>query len=213
MNPLRAHFQTMMALEQNQKSDADLSAAQKLLTKMKHYQMQLKVVSSISDKVKFKANWLPEFQPWLDGVMQSATPDTADPIFSTMVLWKIDTGQLNDAVEMTLFAIAKQFETIAGFDRSLPNLLVEEIHDQLKKGQTLDLAKADTLAQLVEAKKADGFHRVDLLDEIRAKYLRQVGELHEGAGNKERAIELYQKALEYNPKVGAKQLLDKLLKS
>jgi tetratricopeptide (TPR) repeat protein len=130
-----------------------------------------------------------------------------------MTLWKIDTGQLDDAAGMALFAIGHGFETIAGFDRSLPNFVVEEIAEQLKKDVAIDLAKADTLAQLVEAKKGDGRHRVDILDEVRAKYLRQVGELHDKAENKERAIALYQKALEYNPKVGAKQLLDKLLKS
>lgn len=211
VSPARRHFIRESARLQNQAAAEanleNLPIYQRLLLSLQKDKAALKLIESIQDKARAKAEMLPQYAEWMKGVTETAHPSQDDEIFTTCLLWMIDTGALDEAVLLAEFAIDKRMQTGDDYQRTLPTLLIEQIAEQITAGHTISESHLDRLIKIVLDKNGNGTHAVDMPDEVRAKFLKAAGLWHQEFGSKDRAADLYERALSYNEKVGVKRLL------
>ena len=185
----------------------------KLKQQLMHHRVQLHAVQSITDKAKLKAEFLPEYDGYIDGVLAAGAIPVGDDVYTTLLVWTIDAGDLNRAVEMAelVFNAADTMLSVGGFERTAKVAVFEEIADQLAKGAAIDVDVLQSLVELAQQKNGE-LHALDMPDKVRAKFFKAAGEYFETQKNKAAAIGLYETALQYDDKIGVKQKLAALNK-
>lgn len=185
----------------------------KLKQQFMNHRVQLHAVQSITDKAKLKAELLPDYDGYIDGILAAGAIPVGDDVYTTLVIWTIDAGDLNRAVEMAelVFNAADTMLSVGGFDRTAKVAIFEEIADQLTKGVAIDTEVLQSLVALAQQKNGE-LHAIDMPDNTRAKLFKSAGECFENQGDKAAAIAMYQAALQYNDKIGVKQKLTALNK-
>ncbi len=210
-SPFRRHIEKTIAMQATHES-LHLDAYQKLFMRLKKAQKQLKEIQSIDNKALFKADLLPDFQAWVDGVLENPTPNTKDEIFTTILVWHIDAGLLDAATTLSMFAIKHQFAGLDDFQRTLATTIFEEIAVQLSKGEAITLDNLESLSQCLEQKQASGAWLLDMPDKVRAKFFKEAANIHDKLSNKARALDLYHKALFCDERIGVKAQIKRLEK-
>lgn len=185
----------------------------KLKQQIMQHRIQLHAVQSITDKAKLKAEFLPEYDGYIEGILAAGAIPVGDDVYTTLLVWTIDAGNLNRAVEMAslVFNAADTMLSVGGFERTAKVAVFEEIADQLAKGAAIDTEVLQSLIELAQQKNGD-LHAIDMPDKVRAKFFKSAGEIFEHQGDKTAAIALYQVALQYDDKIGVKQKLTALSK-
>lgn len=214
MNVFRQHREKILAQAAARQATKDghstMDAANaaniydQMLAQLAAHKVELKAIQSLKAKAKKKAAFIPEYEGYVEGVL-AADEDVQDDVVVTVLIWAIDAGQIDYALEIAEWALKYDLDPPAGFDRSLASIVVEEI--------------ADSAAAHPQPDKLEGLERVNVLvkdkdvpDPVRAKMYKALG-LLSAEENPEQALEYYQLALEYNPKAGVKKTISKLLKS
>ena len=214
VSPARRHYLQEVARLQNQEAAeidlANLPPYQRLLVGLQKDKAALKLIESIQDKARAKADMLPQYADWMQGVIQGGQPAVDDEVFTTCLLWMIDTGALTDAVPLAEFAIAHGMQTGDAYQRTLPTLQIEQLAEQITAGHNITESALDRLIKLATEKQENGSHAVDMPDPVRAKFLKAAGVWMQENGHRDRAADLYGRALAYNDKVGVKQLIKEL---
>lgn len=208
-SPARRHFEKIQAKYLACAAE-DCTPYQKLLVLLKQDKQILKSIDSIQDKQIAKREMLPRYIDWVAGVLEGASPLENDEIFVTVLLWRIDVGQLTEAVPLAMFAIEHDMQTIDDFKRSLPCLIYEQFGEQLEANGDVGAAELDKLTELALAKLDDGRHAVDMPDPVRAKFLKAAGLFYMHHDNRIVAKQLFQAADGYYERVGVKKLLKEL---
>ena len=178
LNPARAHKQAALAAKAAEVDSLDnLEPYQKLQMQLAKDKQLLKAIKGIPDKAVAKAEMLPKYQVWLDQVLASRTAHKHDTVFVTAVLWMVDAGQIDRAVPYVEFAIEQQMQVNDEYQRSLTDLMIEEIAAQITAGSNITLANIEKIARLITEKdQASGLHRLNIYDQVRAKYLKAAAE-------------------------------------
>lgn len=189
-----------------------LSAYQRLLKSLHDDKVLLKSVSSIADKVHIKKQALPAYQEWIDGITAAGTVQADDRIAATVIVWMIDCGLLDEAMPLADVLIHSGLESADEYSRSMPEIIVEQMADQIESGSEISAESLKTLIEWATAKKEDGLHEINLADVIRAKLLKAAGEKAEAADDNETALNLYRQAVGYNDKAGVKKRIEALEK-
>lgn len=184
-----------------------------LLFQLKTYESQLRGIKSIQGKSKLKTEILPAFDAWIDGVMESEFPNKEDQIFSTCVLWHIDTGNLDRAAELAIFAIKHDFAMLDSFKRTLPCVIAEEFAKSLLLGSPVEPDSFFALDTYISAKGEDDLYLLDMPDPVRAKWLKAGAIFIEKLeGSKEAALAAFKEAVRLWPEVGVKKDIARLEK-
>ena len=207
-SPARRYHKAASAREVAQNGDLDLSQMREDQTLAYHLKTDksiLKNFSGVQDKVIAKAEMLPRYAAWVQGVLASGKVQADDQITPTFLLWQIDCGQLDEAMPLIRFAIENQLHTIDEFKRELPEVIVEEIAEQVSKGAAMQPENLAELAQYATAKQENGQHRWNMSDVVRAKMCKAVGEIAEEEGDFQAALNHFQAALNYNERIGVKK--------
>ncbi len=213
MSYARAHFQSETAhAAAEADSLAELTAYQQLLVRLRADKATVKAINGMEDKAAAKADLLPQYQAWVDGVLSGDTPAQGDKIIPTVLIWQLDCGQLDAALPLAQFAMDNNIETADEFQRDMAELVPEEYAEQIMRGHPASEATLDALTGWVTDKHDDGLHRYNINDNIRAKVLRAVAEQTEERDSTE-ALRLYRLALQYNPKIGVKKRIAELEKT
>ena len=189
-----------------------LSAYQRLLKNLHDDKVLLKSVSSIADKVHIKKQALPAYQEWIDGITAAGTVQADDRVAATVIVWMIDCGLLDEAMPLADVLIHSGLESADEYSRSMPEIIVEQMADQIESGSEISAENLKTLIEWATAKKEDGLHEINLADVIRAKLLKAAGEKAEAADDNETALNLYRQAVGYNDKAGVKKRIEALEK-
>lgn len=208
-SPARRYYEKMQAKNLTRETE-HCTPYQKLLLLLKQDKQVLKSIDSIQDKQIAKREMLPRYVDWVAGVLEGASPLENDEIFVTVLLWRIDVGQLTEAVPLAMFAIEHDMQTIDDFKRSLPCLIYEQFGEQLEANGDVGAAELDKLTELALAKLDDGRHAVDMPDPVRAKFLKGAGLFYKRHDNRIVAKQLFQAADGYYERVGVKKLLKEL---
>lgn len=216
MSYARRHFEkTTAEIAAAEAGGADLgslSAYQRLLKSLHDDKVLLKSVSSIADKVHIKKQALPAYQEWIDGITAAGTVQADDRVAATVIVWMIDCGLLDEAMPLADVLIHSGLESADEYSRSMPEIIVEQMADQIESGSEISAESLKTLIEWATAKKEDGLHEINLADVIRAKLLKAAGEKAEAADDNETALNLYRQAVGYNDKAGVKKRIEALEK-
>ena len=209
-SPARRYYEKMQAKNLTRETE-HCTPYQELLLLLKQDKQVLKSIDSIQDKQIAKREMLPRYVDWVAGVLEGASPLENDEIFVTVLLWRIDVGQLTEAVPLAMFAIEHDMQTIDDFKRSLPCLIYEQFGEQLNVDGDVEATELEKLTELALAKLDDGRHAVDMPDPVRAKFLKAAGLFYKRHENCIAAKPLLLAADGYDQRVGVKKILKNLV--
>ncbi|MDN5515497.1 MAG: phage terminase small subunit [Pseudomonas sp.] len=134
-----------------------------------HYQ-QLKGIQSTQAKEELKAKLLPDYAPYIGGVLASGQ-GAQDEVVTTIMLWRFDAGDYQGGLEVAAYVLEHGLTMPDRFARTTGCLVAEEVAEAalkaIKAGSTFDigtLAEADRLTA-----------GQDMPDEVRAKLMLALG--------------------------------------
>lgn len=208
MSPARAHFLRKTAeiesATPNRENLEGLKGYDLVLAQLKAHQRQLKQLQSIERRIEFKRNNFDQYRPWIEGSLATGS-GVQDTVISTMLIWAIDIGDYPTALNIAQYVLMHDLAMPEQFTRTPATALVEELAEAAKKAR--DQKQPFDAEVLKEAHKLTGEH--DMPDPVRAKLLRELGELIQEA-EPETALEHYNRAIALDSQCGAKGLREKL---
>lgn len=168
----------------------------------------LKAIKSIQEKIKKKAELLPEFMPYVDGVLAEGK-GARDDVLMTIMVWCIDVGDYEKALEIGAYAVQHNIDTPDQYERDTVSILAEEIAEGVKSALDKEGADAAGLADIA-ARAAAVVEGHDMHDQIRAKLHKSHGYALRAAGDTEAALAQLKEALSLDERVGVKQDIQQL---
>lgn len=171
VSPAKAHFlrQSAAALGVASAPVNQTTANQYelMLYKLAEDRRRLKDVQSIERKADVKRQLLPEYQPWIQGVLEGDNGQQ-DDVFMTVLLWTIDIGDISGALPLVEYAISHKLVMPDQYKRTPACLIAEESADiALKTGDVTHLNALLTVEGLTIGE--------DMPDEVRAKLHKAIG--------------------------------------
>ena len=175
------------------------------LMQLAEHRRTLKGIQSIERKIDVKRTMLPVYKPWIDGVL-AADRGGQDDVLVTIMLWTLDTGDLEGALPMASYVIRHGLATPDRYERTAATLIAEEVADTAIKLQEADAGPTCSLLMAYLHLLTD----CDIFDQVRAKLHKAVGRACYAEGLKQQAAEHYRRAIELHDKVGIKKDLEVL---
>lgn len=210
-SPCRAHYEQTMAAAQPADTAAQprdqhaANAYELVLLKLAEDKRRLKEVKSMERKAEVKAQLLPEYLPWIAGVLESEA-GRQDDVLMTVFVWAIDIGNFDLALQIGAYAIEHKLVMPDQYQRDVPSVLAEEIADVAIKA---DDDKRVAMLPSVEL-TIDLTAGCDMHDVIRAKIHKAFGYALRAAGNLEKARTTLSRALDLDLRVGVKKDIERL---
>lgn len=198
-----------------------LTTYELMLAKLQQDQLRLKQVQSQQGKAALKVELLPDYVPYVDGVL-SAGQGAQDDVLLTVMVWRFDAGDFAGGLDVADYVLRHGLKTPDRFNRTTGCLVAEEVAEAalkaLKAGGDFDLPLLIRTAVLTDEH--------DMPDEARAKLYLAMGKAEAKGVNPEQidaaalqrlesAKQLLARAIELHDKCGAKKDLegvDRLLK-
>ena len=130
----------------------------------------LKQVQSVERKAEVKRRVLPQFGPWVAGVLEAGRGGQDDVVMTAMV-WLIDVGDFPAALEIAAYALPHKLTLPDQYKRDVATLVAEEIAEQslaaLTAGKPVDLSSLQRAGELLAEH--------DMPGEVRAKLHKATG--------------------------------------
>lgn len=165
-------------------------------------------IQSIERKIEVKAQLLPHYQPYIDGVLESGT-GAADEVISTMMIWHLDCGDFPRALEIAEYVLSNNLPAPDAHKRTPATILAEEMADAALRAHASN-AEPMAIDPLLNAYELTA--NADMPDQVRAKLNKALGFAHRDSNQPERALQHLQRALELDSKSGVKTEITKLEK-
>jgi hypothetical protein len=219
--PAQAHFMRATAAAETSAAAEDNPLAlatgyELMLHKLATDRRRLKEVQSMELKAELKRELLPEYVPYVEGVLAAGT-GVQDDVLMTVLIWRIDAGDGCGAMEIARYAIAHQLSLPDQYQRTTSTLIAEEFADAAKRardgGYPVDATALKDVLELTLGQ--------DMPDQVRAKLHKEIGLSLSLSivdqpltpdvmitGNA--ALEHMKRAMELNDKVGIKKEIQKL---
>lgn len=176
MTPAQRHRARVMAAQAAMAAAAESphgemqGGAYELMQAQLHEHLRtLKNIQSVQLKVQAKHTMLADYEPYLDGVLQ-ADAGVPDIVLSTVLVWHIDVGNWNRALQIAAYAMRHSLPLPDKYQRDLPTLLMDEISEAAIAGR---LAGAEALATLAQVDMLTA--EKDAPDQARAKLYKAIG--------------------------------------
>lgn len=213
MSIARKHFEKTLAAQQASPDETNQVRANanqyELMMAQLHAHIQtLKGVQSITTKCDLKAEFLADYQPYIEGVLES-NAGTADDVLMTVMLWSIDAGNFNNALDIGEYSLKHKLEMPDKYNRSTACILIEEIATAALNATDEPIVSLEQLCRLSTLATNQ-----DYPDQVKAKLDKALGYAYRAAEMPKLAIECLKNALALNPRAGVKQeikALEKLL--
>lgn len=209
MTPARRHRERALAALQGaanpQFDQARANAYELQLMQLAEHRRTLKGIQSIERKIDAKRTMLGVYKPWIDGLL-AADRGGQDDVLVTIMLWTLDTGDLEGALPMASYVIRHGLATPDRYERTAATLIAEEVADTAIKLQEADAGPTCSLLMAYLHLLTD----CDIFDQVRAKLHKAVGRACYAEGLKQQAAEHYRRAIELHDKVGIKKELEVL---
>lgn len=209
MTPARRHRERALAALQGAASpqfdQARANAYELQLMQLAEHRRTLKGIQSIERKIEAKRTMLPVYKPWIDGLL-AANRGGQDDVLVTIMLWTLDTGDLEGALPMASYVLRHGLSTPDRYERTAATMIAEEVADTAIKQQEAGAGPSTSLLGQYMAR----LHGSDIFDQVRAKLHKAVGRACLADGRKQLAAEHYRRAIELHDKVGIKKELEVL---
>lgn len=206
-SPARRHFLSASAAvskAEESTTRADATQYELMLAKLAEDRRRLHDVQSMERKAEVKRQILPEYAPWIEGVL-AGNQGVQDDVLMTVMVWRIDAGDLAGALPIARYAIAHKLSMPDQYKRTTACLIAEEFADTALKtiadGSNTDAGALLDVIALTQNQ--------DMPDEVRAKLHKALGYAVMGT-EKERALGNLKRALALHEKVGVKKDIEKL---
>lgn len=195
------------------------SAYQLMQLKLIEDKRRLKDIQSIERKISLKADLVPDYLPYIQGVID-ANSGFQDDVLMTLFVWLVDIGDFSTAITIAEYALAHNLKPADQFQRSIAALLVEESADyHLRSGLKLIWEKGEIqnperndlhtcLDQLLRISALT--ESSDMHDQARAKLFKCIGYFSALLNDHEAAVTALNRALELDSNSGVKKDLERL---
>jgi len=178
--------------------------AEKMLALLAMHRAALKGFQSRTAKIAKKGEFLPEYTAYIDGVL-AADGGVQDDVVTTIMLWRLDTGDYAGALEIATYALRHELAMPDYISRDLPTTVVEEIADAALTTPGEEFTEPLTTVLDLTSER-------DMPDEVRAKANKALGLIYKETAPA-LAIEHLEAALALDAKCGVKTELNRLKKA
>lgn len=208
MRPTKAHFiNTLSKANEKVNELAQLDGYEQMQFLLARHKKTLKLIQSNEKKAEYKKQILPEFLPWIEGVLESGR-GLQDNVLMTWQVWVIDCGEYELALRIAEYAIHCDLVLPDGFERTLGTLIAEEFADKAKiatkTNQPFDVDLLLQVEKLVESQ--------DMPDQSRARLLKEIGLLLKET-DFEQALSYFERAFSLDENIGVTGEMNKLRKA
>jgi len=208
ISPARSHFLRQSAIEAAQQDNGLLRHAtgyELQLRKLNEDKARLKQVKSNETKAELKADMLPAYAPWVEGVLAEGK-GAQDAILMTVMVWRLDAGDLSGALDIAEYALKHKLATPDDFTRPTGYLLVEEIAvlalRDIAAGETVEIEPLLRTLELTDGE--------DMPDLVRAKLHKVIGTVYRSLGRAGLALQHMKRALQLDENSGVKKSIEQL---
>ena len=186
-----ASHQAKKDADPSQTNGAVITEKEKMLGLLNQHRSKFSQIQGREKRNELKATVVGEYDPYLDGLL-IADEGGQDPVVTTLMVWNLDIGQYDRALELATYAMVHDLVMPAQFDRDLPTVVAGELSDAyFNGGEVLDHHLASALDLLKDS---------DMPDKVSANLHKAYGSSIE-ADNQEDALHHYTRALALNPKI------------
>lgn len=211
VSPARAHVLRTTAALASQTGAATArhhaNGYELMLAKLDEDRRRLKQIQSVQRKIEVKREILPDYIPWVEGVLTGGA-GVQDDVLTTIMLWRIDVGDFDGALQIASYAIKHDLVMPDRFERSVACLIAEEIADTALAADQATQAEYGHELYACEQLTADQ----DMPDQVRAKLLKacayamiaKQGQADDVQGNST-ALDYLKRALKLHEKVGVRK--------
>lgn len=207
-SPAQRHAMRVSAMKAARREDNPLRHAtpyEQMLVKLAADRRTLKEIHSKERKAEKKRELLPFYLPWVTGVLENGT-GTQDAILMTVMLWRLDAGDIPGALEIARYALRYNLSMPEYHHRTAPYMLAEEVALAALRardaGQPVDATVLlDTLNLTREA---------DMPDEVRARLHKVTGLTLRDAGQLADAMTHLQRASQLDRNAGVRKDIERL---
>lgn len=137
MTPAQRHLQRIhaaqAAAQASPHGEVQGSAYELMLAQLTEHRRSLKDIQSIERKIDFKRQVLADYDAWIDGALAHGR-GAQDQVLTTLLVWHIDTGSFERALQIAHYALAHGLSLPDQYDRSLPVVVIDEFADAALKG-------------------------------------------------------------------------------
>lgn len=169
-NQLRKRAAMNSAATEPTMSMEGLTAYEQQMVALNQHRLRLKQVQSEQGKAELKRQLIPEYEPYISGVLSSGQ-GAQDEIMTTLMVWCIDAEHYTQALEIGGYVLKHGLKMPDRFARTTGCLLAEEVANGalkvLKAGWAFDPAVLATAMELTAEH--------DMPDEARAKLHLAIG--------------------------------------
>lgn len=170
---------------------------------------RLSDIQSIERKIEAKRELLPNYESYVQGVLEGGKGQQ-DDVLMTLMVWYLDVGELNTAMDIAEYAASHGLETPDRYQRTTATLVAEEVADFALKLDKEAESQEAVLEQLQRCVTL--FADADMHDQVKAKLFKAEGSLLDTAGQAQSALASYERALKLNDKIGVKKEIQRLKK-
>lgn len=217
-NPCRRHFQRVTAAIEAAataptQTMAGATAYEHQRNQLLQDRLRLKQVQSNQGKAELKRQLLPEYVPYVQGVL-AAGQGAQDEVMTTVMVWRFDAGDFVGGLDIAEYVLEHKMVMPDRFARTLGCLVAEEVATAAFKAQKInepfDLEILHRTAELTGAE--------DMPDQARAKLFLAMGratlegiteELPGRTGQPQAGIDLLKKAIALHDACGGKKDLER----
>lgn len=162
-------------------------------------------MKSIQERIAKKAEWLPEYEGFIDGCL-AVSPAPQNTTLVHLMIWACDVNNFELAVKIAEYVVLNSMVMPEGYSRLTAEFITEQCAEVFIDDEVLAIANASIIERIIGL--GDG---EPMVDEVRAKIYRALGDALNQAQPIE-ALAAYKNALRYNPKAGCKKDLEQLEK-
>lgn len=171
-SPAKKHFQHAQAAQRQSEDSpvrADATAYELMLSKLAEDRRRLHDIQSIERRAEVKRELLPDYEAWVGGALEG-DHGVQDDVLMTIMVWRIDVGDLAGALKIARYAIQHKLAMPDQYRRSAGCLIAEEFADHALR---LDAIAPDITGRLQDADELTATE--DMPDQVRAKLLKAIG--------------------------------------
>lgn len=211
-SPARAHFikhSTAAAAKASADSAPrpDLTQYELHLAQLAEHRRRLHQIKSVERKIAFKQQVLPEYGPYIAGVLEGDS-GAPDDVLTTVMVWCIDAGDIDGAIEIADYVLRHKLALPDQYKRDAACVIAEEIAEHALRALTA--GNADTAALAVQLDRVSLLTADrDMPDEVRAKLHKALGYALRDSEPVAALAEL-QRAMQLHEKCGVKKDIERL---
>lgn len=184
-----------------------------MLAKLQQDQFRLKQVQSQEGKAKLKTEILPDYVPYVDGVL-SAGQGAQDDVITTLMVWRFDAGDFAGGLQVAEYVLKHGLMMPDRFNRTTGCLVAEEVATAALKAQkaggTFSLEVLTNTAVLTEEQDMPDEARAKLVLALGRATLESIDDVEPGQpGQLEAGINLLKRAIELHSSCGGKKDLER----